>query len=1261
MKIYKQNIILVLNILCLIVLFNSTAMAQCPAVPPSITNLTETGTGEVQITFSVDCSRDLSACEAIDGTSHIWHVALLGQGSPSPNGTNMEYGSSTFYANGCNFVNPRDGGDNGIICVAPKNSTCRDAELGQNFSGITGTFSINDICNAGGSLTYTIGGLCEGQTYDVYLYEMEINTIPNDDPSAGGGINGPYDGIENAVACGDAVVLSEAVSSVGVFTSTGTLAPMSSPTIRVSGLSVCAAGNGDYSSTHQSIPTANSSNNPGGTGAECLPTTDVNTDMSGGPMSPNTIPNDLAFTDGANFGSNVILVNCRDNPMISFPTPTGCKGTNSLTGSPLCDPTITDFTNAAVYMWVEDISSLNPTTGDFDVPDFNANFSETSFLLGPNTFETYPDCHIGSGEGLEACPPNTGTNYPNNYTGRFGNFITQDGCGTNFSGNNPLDGSISPFNLPGTVSITGADGIVRASTIVCIQYEDDCNGTKSRSCVRFVSDITPMVISDVTTVDVSCAGNTDGSVTITGLSGGTPDPNQDGDLSDGTGTYTFAGGLTFTQTAPGTWEATNVAPGTYDVVISDPTAAACGSACDVTFTAVVRPKLPSTITGMATVCPDQCVTVDALLTENPIVNYDLTSNMDLGSPVGSCPGGTGEVTGYFVAPFVNSGSPVAGGGTCSSAIGNGSTDATLVEVCFQFDSPDHSNLFISIDNGANFENLYVGANFGAAGGVETGSGLITFCTSAPVGSTYDGTLDGDDGGASFDGSAPNDFLLFIQEANGTCGGGTLISASVSIIDRCVEPQTAAICTDAGMDALNWTFNNGPGADFITLNGPTNESAEACATGATPAGDYIYDVSGFHVATGSSPAICCPASGQVTVSVLNVPTPPTPSIANGTEYCSGDATETLTFSPALAATPGSVLLANYTPGDFPVDWGAGLYMTDGTFISGRDVRGLTSCDNTYDDGSAANAGIDANVATMTNLAPGTYELTVLEDYGDGLDGLLFTITDHCGNLLMTEADVPLCPGTNPAALTVTFTVDPNQLIVTGTGITQTSNPDGIANNGDEVYEFNPAAANIAAADGSSCGENLINYQITTSCGCMVDETIALFVYGEVTATNPVAATCDPSSTDVTFTVADLMNGADGVAGGGDDLTGGTGSYLMTYNDGSGVVGPIALADITINTSTATSPVVVTITDSDGAYTGSITDPQGDGTTTLDCDGNACSTTINLVFPTCMVCNADNGDWVVPHCSNGVMDADETGIDCGGADCPACLTNDDTGNE
>ncbi len=1244
------NTVLCFLVGSLLFIFENNLNAQC-TVPMQPQNVTVTevtpgsGDGWVSLNWDVDVSNNRTECGANE--SLFWYVGFYGQNSPAQNGSLAEYGNSTALFCGADAVTApiSTGGDvfgDGSLCIDQKGSTCGFYEMGQNVGNETHTWNVtgmNAYLDGGGDFQFN---LCPGQCYNVYVWELTVGNPNGSGCNATafgtGGTNTTYCDVEKGIACngGELTLLAESpVSSVARICISGTNNPIEPPRLEIvqvvnptCGVSAGSFYQGNWQVQPEDAGTLTDTCDPQDIDNETpynVATTNIDdSSVSGTIVTPGSNGGDVDVTfvgAGGNsssgtlqLGAHVVEVNCIEEITVGFSTPTGCGGTFPVS-NPVCSYSDPVTTQATVYI------------------------SNNGTPVGPNSGPSHAACVLAGDtnngmDGTQECAFSL-TGYPSNYSAIFNNYIdTENNCNFALFGN-PFAGGSSPFDLPGTVTQDFGDGIMRSVSNICIRYEDPCDGSKSATCVKFISDASP-IVGVASATDETCAGAANGKLTITGLAGGSPDPNGNGDLTDdGVGSYVITGSPSaFSQVAPGVWETANdVAPGSYTVTISDPNAA-CGGACDLELDFVVRQKLPSSISGNVAICPDECQTVTAVLQENPIVNYPIAQSADVVNDIfGTCPNpDDGDpntspdfgATSVFITPS-NPNSP-DGSTPCSSTIGPGAADMSIERMCFTVTSPDWSLLEIEMFDGdySGWEMFWLGSFF--VGGTDTGAGTMTFCSDQPIGNVYDGVFDGVTTNLTLgSGFTDNSFFILrvgvFEDGNGVCPEFTIDDFTVEYTDRCIEPQTATIClpgddtTDGALGGdLTWAFNSGP-ADILgnglTLDGAmNNQEAEACETGGNPApGDYVYDVSGFHVATGSNPQVCCPISGQVTVAVRNSPTPPIPTIANGTEYCSSDAAAPLAFTPALSTTPGSVILANHTAGGFPNEWLAGLYDSGGTFIAGSDILAAgINCGGSAGDGP----GLVTDIAAMTNLAPGTYQLAVGESFGDGLDGEVFTITDHCGNVLTTEADhAGACDAAN--TFTISFTVGAETLVVAGDGITVTADPDGTPGTGDESYEFDPAIANQAGA--GTCGENLVSYTLTTSCGCVVSETIALFVYDDIIAsTASIDAVC-ASGGDYNIAMADMAALLSGGAG--------AGNYFMSYNDGTNTVTDAPLANITIPAG-ATGPITVTIS-SDPAYTGMIVDPTDDaGTAMLACDGNACNTTFDIVLPAC--CAANNGSLI-----------------------------------
>ncbi len=442
----------------------------------------------------------------------------------------------------------------------------------------------------------------------------------------------------------------------------------------------------------------------------------------------------------------------------------------------------------------------------------------------------------------------------------------------------------------------------------------------------------------------------------------------------------------------------------------------------------------------------------------------------------------------------------------------------------------------------------------------------------------------------------------------------IVGMTLNYTDFYLELLACPIMAGTG----TWSSTDDPGLANIDTNmGP---DVTFTHPGAGMGGTYNYTVTGALDCDGCVIPDFTVSFVAIDASASNA----TPSIPNGTEFCSGDAATTFTFSPALTSTPGSLDIVNYVGGNgasgAPVgatQWAYAIFNgidASGAFVAGFDPANIcvSQISSTISNGNIA-----------TNLAPGDYSIVLWNLTFDGYnDASSYTIVDHCGIPIATASSTALATDCNYNFFN--FTIEQEMLTVSGPGLTLSNDPDGTPNNGDEIYEFDPAAANVATA--GMCNENIVNYTVTSSCGCVTEDSIALFVYEE------------PMPTDITKVIGDCAT--DGTI----DITeaelaaaiGGTGPWAISYNDGQGNMttntAVTGIGSIIIDGVNAISPVTVTV-GFDGTYTGMITDPS-DGTSMIACDGNSCTATFNINFTTCIVCPMTN------------TSSDDTGMVCSG---------------
>lgn len=199
----------------------------------------------MQVCWDVQCNPVL--CGPAASTSVLYFVGFYSQQSPAPNSLDLEYGFTTFVAPGCNFVQLWDGDS---VNIDTKESVCASFLMGQDTGfqtpGFELSFSVADICNnlygfGAGTMCLTIHEdfFCPGVTYDVMIWEIEVNVPPNAPIT-------PED-----IACLDLYVDESAPAVVqSAFTFPGTLSPIAPPQIVISGT---CFGDGTYTGTTNPI------------------------------------------------------------------------------------------------------------------------------------------------------------------------------------------------------------------------------------------------------------------------------------------------------------------------------------------------------------------------------------------------------------------------------------------------------------------------------------------------------------------------------------------------------------------------------------------------------------------------------------------------------------------------------------------------------------------------------------------------------------------------------------------------------------------------------------------------------------------------------------------------------------------------------------------------------------------------------------------------------------------------------------------------
>ncbi len=931
--------------LALLLCFAVEANSQCTTpVTPSNIVVTETGVGQVSLSWDMGCA-GRTECGA--GESLFWYVGFYGQNSPSQNGINAEYASGAAIT--CDdpagdvvgSVISR-GGDifgDGSVCLDNKASTCVSSELGQAIAGACAaphTWDVGGMCGIEGAQNF-IFDLCPGQCYNVFMWELVAGV-----PSGYGGNNGGTNcGIDAGISCGEIPFIAESpVSDVVRICLTGANDPIEVPVVSIVSATtsngdpaVCATAGATFTGDWQAQP-----EDEGDPTASCV-TQDIDietgfdaatcnvTDSGSGTQVAGGNGGDVSVSfvggggNSANgllqLGTNVQEVNCRDLLEVGFSTPTGCNGVNDLTvfGLPICPGYDATYTDAIIYI------------------------SNNGVPINPNTVnDAYPAC-VAAGaanagdpgeSGTIQCQNGSNTNgvaYPANWSAQFGAFLNStDNCVFPIAGN-PFEGGGSPFDFDGVTTQDFGDGVLRQVSTICVRYEDPCDGSKSATCVKFISDASPISAAAVA-CDETCPGSADGAIRVYDILGGSADPNGDADYADGNGAgYILdvisgpATGQIFSYVSGATWEATGLAPGLYTIEVrdnlaptdtaasdADDTTAACGAACPVTVIAEVLPGpiLNAAAENIVAVSCDgpgtASIAVDKISTQgNGPVTFAGGPDVPASGPV------FGEDASVLTTSGLNAGCP-------SASV----TGASIAQVCVYGMNTSSGGDLGAVD-------LYLigplgsisNFDFGTAfSGNISGTGPLDICFTADFSGNPGDDLNGDwtfegyDGfGGTFDiagwditfndlvCTTEEDIMTFCGAAGPDEGDG---AGGISSVD-----QTLTWTTDGANDAAAEPFN------FLTFPGGAADGEttvefdnDAALAGGVAAGTQIcYDASGFVPGNNFAAAVttdvtgyasdcyvgaCCEVTSQVCFTVVDCRTCPTAGevLASPSPICDG---------------------------------------------------------------------------------------------------------------------------------------------------------------------------------------------------------------------------------------------------------------------------------------------------------------------------------------------------------------------------------------
>ncbi len=866
---------------------NQVLDAQCTTpVTPSNINVQDLGGGQVSLSWDLDCN---TRTECGANESLFWYVGFYGQNSPSQNGILGEYAVAnvlTCDAPAGDVVGApiTSGGDDlGVGCLDQKGSTCLSQELGQNIGGDNHTWNVGGMCGFEGAQNFVFD-LCPGQCYDVYMWELVVN-VPTD---YGCNTAGSNCGIELAIACGEIGLIAESpVSDVFQICLAGTQDPIDIPelTILTAELSngsgdpaICATAGDVFIGDFQLQPAT------AGSDAGTCSTQDTDnesvTDQDGivndGADGTQVAGGDGGDTDitfvggGGNsgnsqlqLGTNVVEINCRDVLEVGFNTPVGCDGIvdvsapggSTVFGVPPCPGVEPNYTNAIVYI------------------------SNNGIPVNPNATNTaYPTCVVGGAGGTNTCDGNgsntNGSAYPANWSAQFGPFLDVDNdCFFNLAGN-PFAGGGNPLDFDGVTQQDFGDGVLRDVSTICVRYEDPCDGSKSATCVKFISDSSPLS-ADIRSCPVTCTDGTgtsnDGQIIVENVAGGSADGNQD--TADDAGAATsianyfveiVSGPSTgaLTQQANGDWVITGLAAGLYTIEVRDELAtgdsfaadtddgsATCGAACPIELVVeVLGPPINTLVAAPGTL--PSCADAQEYTTDLSATQIATASN---GEVVFN--GGPGSFPGVFAGAYPSGGNVdpaanIAVSGLFAGCASDNMGVATVAEICVDniSDAIDITGVVVEVVTpSGNAVTLGSGTGFTTNDPQLTGNN-VSACFTVPqtgsfVGDSANGTWsisidDGFGGATTIDGWS----ITFNDLVCTTTTGITDFAA-------CGAAMAGTAPADAPTGVLTWV-PNANGTDMPAVGDLAfADASQTMATFTDPAQDqtantYCYTVTGF---------------------------------------------------------------------------------------------------------------------------------------------------------------------------------------------------------------------------------------------------------------------------------------------------------------------------------------------------------------------------------------------------------------------------------
>ncbi|HLP18667.1 MAG TPA: T9SS type A sorting domain-containing protein [Chitinophagales bacterium] len=719
-----------------------------------------------------------------------------------------------------------------------------------------------------------------------------------------------------------------------------------------------------------------------------------------------------------------------------------------------------------------------------------------------------------------------------------------------------------------------------------------------------------VALTSTTSATQSTCTAVDGSVSVTATNGNSPY------------SYLWSNGAT-------TSTVSNLADGTYTVTLED------ANGCSGTNTATVTVNTV-TLTSTTTSTDATCLAADgsaSVTVTNGTSPYDyLWSNGEITATIANEIAGTYTVTvtddngcSGTNSATVNSNvvaltSTVSStNATCTAADGSATVTVTNGTSPFDYDWSNGAststnagltagtyNVTLSDDNGCT-GTTSVTVNSNAVALTSTVSSTNASCSAADgtasvtvTNGTTPYDYDWSNGGstATITSLAAGTYTVTLTDDNGCTGTNSVTVSTNGIVLTSTTSSTDATCTAADGSATVTVTNGASPYEYDWSNGATTATNANLAAGTYTVtltddngctGTTSVTVSSNAVAltstTSSTNAICTAANGSATVTITNGTSPYDYDWSNGASTATASNLAANTYNVTLTDDNGCTGTASVT------------VVADVVTLSGNASATPATCSAT--DGTATAAGASGTApysyewsnnettATITGLAPGTYNVTITDDNGcTGTDAAVVT-TNQVALTLATSSTETAC-----SANTGSATVD---------NVT----------NGTSPYEYDWSnSETTASVTGLAAGSYQVTVTDDNGCSATADFTIGTVAGPTGTATATNAACNGGTDGDVDLTVSGgtspFTYSWDNSATSQNLTDVAVGTYNVTITDDNGCT---ATATATVTEPTALALSAVT-TDPTSGSNGSINLTVAGGTSPYTFDWSNSATTEDL---------------------------------------------------